>query len=164
MFSLRGGWSCAARSARDFVSFDPDDYCRYAVATPGGPVPFAPRTSLSDLFGASVTLTTPTFQRSMRPSSAVRARWRSSPRRGGTGDARQRQRRAVGPTESIRLDGSATLLAITQGRRRLRVRATVIPRLKVEYQPTRALFFRVVTEYQSQRQAALRDPTTGCRS
>ncbi len=38
---------------------------------------------------------------------------------------------------------------------------TVIPRLKLEYQPTRALFFRVVSEYRSQRQAALADPLTG---
>ena len=36
---------------------------------------------------------------------------------------------------------------------------TVIPRLKVEYQPTRALFFRVVSQYQAQRTSGLRTPT-----
>jgi hypothetical protein len=36
---------------------------------------------------------------------------------------------------------------------------TVIPRAKVEYQPTRALFFRVVSQYQAQRTTGLRTPT-----
>ena len=35
----------------------------------------------------------------------------------------------------------------------------MIPRLKVEYQPTRALFFRVVSQYQSQRTSGLRTPS-----
>jgi len=37
----------------------------------------------------------------------------------------------------------------------------VIPRVKAEYQPTRALFFRVVAEYRSQRQSSLLDPRSG---
>ena len=36
---------------------------------------------------------------------------------------------------------------------------TVIPRLKIEYQPTRALFFRVVSQYQAQRTSGLLTPT-----
>jgi len=38
---------------------------------------------------------------------------------------------------------------------------TVIPRLKMEYQPRRSLFFRIIGEYRSQRQASLEDPRTG---
>jgi hypothetical protein len=38
---------------------------------------------------------------------------------------------------------------------------SAIPRLKVEYQPHRALFFRVVGEYRSQRQAELLEPASG---
>ena len=34
--------------------------------------------------------------------------------------------------------------------------ASTIPRLKVEYQPRRALFFRAIGEYRSDRRAALR--------
>jgi hypothetical protein len=37
----------------------------------------------------------------------------------------------------------------------------VIPRVGIQYQPTRALFFRVITEYRTERRAALRDPATG---
>ena len=38
---------------------------------------------------------------------------------------------------------------------------STIPRLKVEYQPSRALFFRAIGEYRSERRAALVDPATG---
>ena len=50
---------------------------------------------------------------------------------------------------------------ITRARDGSEFARTVIPRLKVEYQPNRALFFRVVGEYRSQRQDALYDPWTG---
>ncbi len=39
-------------------------------------------------------------------------------------------------------------------------RAT-IPRLRVEYQPSRVLFFRAIGEYRSERRAGLVDPGTG---
>jgi hypothetical protein len=37
----------------------------------------------------------------------------------------------------------------------------VIPRLKLEYQPRRSLFFRMIAEYRSERRAALLDPASG---
>jgi hypothetical protein len=38
---------------------------------------------------------------------------------------------------------------------------STIPRLKLEYQPTRALFFRAIGEYRSERRSALVEPGTG---
>jgi hypothetical protein len=38
---------------------------------------------------------------------------------------------------------------------------TTIPRLKVEYQPRRSLFFRAIGEYRSERRVALTDPASG---
>jgi len=38
---------------------------------------------------------------------------------------------------------------------------TILPRLKIEYQPRRSLFFRVVSEYRAQRQASLEHGRTG---
>ena len=64
------------------------------------------------------------------------------------------------PTELDPAGGSATYSRITRARDASEFARTVIPRLKVEYQPTRALFFRVVGEYRSERQAALLDPAT----
>jgi hypothetical protein len=37
----------------------------------------------------------------------------------------------------------------------------IIPRVKVEFQPRRTLFFRFIGEYRAERQAALVDPATG---
>jgi hypothetical protein len=48
----------------------------------------------------------------------------------------------------LRLDGSEFARAI-------------IPRLQAEYQPNRALFFRAIGEYRSERRAALLDPESG---
>jgi len=40
----------------------------------------------------------------------------------------------------------------------------VLARAKFEYQPTRALFFRLVGEYRDERVAALQMPSRACRS
>jgi hypothetical protein len=38
---------------------------------------------------------------------------------------------------------------------------STIPRLKLEYQPNRSLFFRAIGEYRSERRAELLDPASG---
>jgi hypothetical protein len=38
---------------------------------------------------------------------------------------------------------------------------STIPRLKLEYQPSRSLFFRAIGEYRSERRAELLDPGSG---
>ena len=56
------------------------------------------------------------------------------------------------------LTGTVFRLSRLDGREFAR---TTIPRLKVEYQPRRSLFFRVIGEYRSQRRVALPDPVSG---
>ena len=75
-----------------------------------------------------------------------------------------RELRATGsltlrPTKSVRAEGSLQLSQIDRAFDGSEYARTVIPRLKVEYQPTRALFFRVVSQYQAQRTSGLRTPT-----
>ena len=41
------------------------------------------------------------------------------------------------------------------------VARTVIPRLRMEYQPMRSLFFRTIAQYHAERRSALRDAATG---
>jgi hypothetical protein len=65
------------------------------------------------------------------------------------------------PTPSLRVEGTGVLSLITRARDRSRFARTLIPRLKVEYQLTRALFFRVVGEYRSEERSALMDARTG---
>jgi hypothetical protein len=56
---------------------------------------------------------------------------------------------------------STTWSRITRARDGSEFARTIIPRLKLEYQPRRSLFFRVVSEYVSGRSAALEDARTG---
>jgi hypothetical protein len=64
------------------------------------------------------------------------------------------------PTSTVRVTGTGTVFRLFRldGSEFAR---SIIPRLKLEYQPNRALFFRVIGEYRSERQAALLDPATG---
>ena len=64
------------------------------------------------------------------------------------------------PTGSIRVEASGTISRIRRRVEGSEFARTILPRLKVEYQPTRALFFRVIGEYRSRRRAALVDTRT----
>lgn len=65
------------------------------------------------------------------------------------------------PAPWARVEASTQLERITRERDGSEFARTLIPRLKVEVQPTRALFFRAITEYRSERRAALEDARTG---
>jgi hypothetical protein len=67
---------------------------------------------------------------------------------------------ALRPTSTVRVAATGTVLRLSRLDGSEFAHAT-IPRLKVEYQPTRALFFRAIGEYRSERSAPLRDPSTG---
>jgi hypothetical protein len=62
---------------------------------------------------------------------------------------------------SLRLGGLFTWSRLTRDRDGSEFARTVIPRLKVEYQPRRSLLLRVVAEYQSLRRDALRAARSG---
>ena len=64
------------------------------------------------------------------------------------------------PTSTVRVTATGTVFRLfrLEGSEFAR---SIIPRLKLEYQPKRALFFRAIGEYRSERRAALLDPATG---
>jgi hypothetical protein len=61
------------------------------------------------------------------------------------------------PTEKLRVDGSYIHNQYDRRTDGSTVGVTKIPRLKVEYQVSRPIFFRVVGQYVSDRRDALRD-------
>jgi len=63
--------------------------------------------------------------------------------------------------DSVRIEGSLVSPRISRDRDGSEFARVAIPRLKLEYQPRRSLFFRFITEYGSERRAALEDPVTG---
>ena len=127
MVNLRGGWSARGSFGLDFVRFDPRDYSAYEVLTPGGPVPFAVPDGLSNLFGTSVSLTTPTFKR-FNASVETRSNAVAIFAEASEGqESRVSGSIAVRPTESIRLDGSTTFSRITRAGDGSEFARTIIP-------------------------------------
>jgi len=63
------------------------------------------------------------------------------------------------PTQKLRVDGTYQLQGYVRRSDRSTVQVARIPRLKVEYQLSRAVFVRAVGEYNSSKQDALRDET-----
>ncbi|MDF2774283.1 MAG: hypothetical protein K0S86_3783 [Geminicoccaceae bacterium] len=160
MLRLRGGWNVSANVGRNFFTFDPRAYSALWVVGPGQLQPYLPPDDqLSGLMEVSLSVNTPTFRR-FNGSMTLARNQVPIFAEGSEG----RELRATGsltlrPTVSTRAEGSLQVAHIDRALDGSEYARTVIPRLKVEYQPTRALFFRVVSQYQSQRTSALRAPT-----
>ena len=154
--NLRGGWSARAELGLGFVRFDDDDYAGYQVDGPGGAAAFAPQSGVFDAPTASLALTTPTWQKWGASVSYARSATAIFPEASEGRSKRITGSLALRPSSSLRATASLTWQRITRTAGDEFAR-TILPRLKVEYQPNRALFFRVVAEYRSERRAALQD-------
>jgi len=162
--TLRGGWSVGGNIERDFFSFDPARFAAYSVETTAGPgldtVPFTVPGPISNLFGASLNATTPTYRQFTASANAGYGavaifdeasegrQWRF----GGTVDWR--------PTTQLRVAFQYTRVIIGRAGGG-RFSTAAIPRLKLEYQATRAIFVRFVGQYDAADRVALREPGTG---
>ena len=158
---LRGGWQLGAQGGRDFVLFQPAMYQAYAVLQPDGTtVAFVPPDGVSN-WGGTYTVTTPVFQK-FNAEVDVRSAGTAIFAEASDGyETRVTATLGLRPTASARIDFSLVSSRITRDSDQSEFARTTIPRIKLEYQPNRALFFRLITEYQSERRAALQDPTTG---
>lgn len=162
MAQLKGGWSISGRLKREFVRFDPAMYGNYQVVCPAGCLSaYRAPAKMAGAFSANLTAATPIYRTFNARAEVLGGEVAIFPEA-----AEGRETRAVvgvnlRPTGSIRLEATTTLSRILRQRDDSEFARTVIPRLKVEYQPTRALFVRVVGEYRSERQAALMSALDG---
>ena len=159
-FRLRGGWSIDPRVTRGFVVLDPLDYAGYST---GGPVPggFTPRAEITSAFRASIDVRTPTYRSFNAGVNFARGELAIFPEASEGNETRVTGSISLRPATSIRSQLSLTYSKITRDRDGSEFARTLIPRVRFEYQPTRALFFRFIGEYQAERVAALRDETSG---
>ncbi|HUF36831.1 MAG TPA: DUF5916 domain-containing protein [Gemmatimonadales bacterium] len=157
-FQLRGGWELNGHLERDFVDFQDSTFADYTVGSALGPG-YRPASSFSGfLWQAGVT--TPTW-RQLGGGLTYRRGRAAIFQEGGTGSFRLLTGRVeLRPTPTVRVaaTGTAFRLLRLDGSEFAR---SIIPRLRLEYQPARALFFRVIGEYRSERRAALLDPRSG---
>jgi hypothetical protein len=161
MAQARGGWNLSGGLRRSFYVLDAADYDGYDVAdVTGGFTPYVPLPRLDDLWEVSAGVTTPTWQ---RVNAGLSTRLGEAPlfEEGAAGrQAQVSANLAWRPASSWRATASLLVahLAREDGGEFAR---SVLPRLKLEYQPTRAWFFRVVGELRDERVAALEDARTG---
>ena len=159
---FRGGWEIEVNGKREFVHLDPMSYASWTTGAGGdAPAsPFVPVSGLSNLWSGSVEFTTPVYQ-SVNGSLTLRSAEVALFNEAAEGrEQRVTLSSAIRPTSQLRIDASTVFSRLTRARDGSEFARTVIPRVRVEFQPTRALFFRTVAEYRAERSAALRDPRT----
>ncbi|MCX6544153.1 MAG: DUF5916 domain-containing protein [Acidobacteria bacterium] len=158
---LRGGWQLGAQVSRDFVQFEPAMYQAYAVRQPDGATSaFAPPGGVTNWSG-TYSVTTPVFQKINAKVEVKRAGTAIFAEASNGSETRVTTTVGLRPTSSARIDVSLVSSRIERDRDRVEFARTTIPRIKLEYQPNRALFFRLITEYRVERRVGLQDPTTG---
>ncbi len=159
--TLRGGWRVSGQASHEFVDFEPGDYATYTVSS-GGPMgPYQHPDGVSDGFGLSLSVTTPTFKALNASASVARSRGGIFAEAAPGYETRVSGSLTLRPTGALRMSASNTYSRITRDRNGSEFARTIIQRVKVEYQLTRSLFFRVVGEYVAGRRSALEDARTG---
>jgi hypothetical protein len=155
--NLRGGWRVNGDVTRNFFTLEPERYAGYTATTIEGTLePYLPPSRLDNLWNGSITVGSPilrSFDASITYTAGAVAVFAE-----GSEGRTQRVDASVGyrPTPGIRIEGLAALSRLTRAHDGSEYSRTAIPRLKVEYQPTRSLFFRVVSELRDERTDALR--------
>src|SRR5438067_2537350 len=163
---LRGGWQASATAFIETFGFDPDLYASYYVVVPNGggtqrdTIPFGPKPAIPNL-DWSIAITTPQFQHFSANVFYIWGHdenffeWASGNIGFAFGNVTWR------PTDQLRVTAAYQGQWYYRRPAGDRVARDHIPRLRVEYQLTRAVFVRVVGEYRAQSQDALRDDARG---
>jgi hypothetical protein len=162
MFRFRGEWELTTRIGRDFVEIDPQNYARLETVTTAGPRPYAP---LDRVSGPSLELgaSTPVYQ-SFDARASVRGGRVAIFAEGSEGDTRAISGSlAMRPNSAVRIELSTTYQRIERTLDGSEFARTVLPRIRADYQPSRAFFLRGIAEYRAERRSALRDARTGER-
>jgi hypothetical protein len=158
--TLRGGWNVSAQVENTFQRFDHAAYAGYDVDRTADTIPFTVPHGLYNLWGANVGASTPNRALTLSASVAYGATAIFDE----AAEGRQLGVQATAnwkPTTATRIEGRWVHLRLTRARDGSRFSTENIPRLKLEYQLSRAIFFRYVGQYSTQDQAAFEDPRTG---
>lgn len=156
--NARGGWGLSVNFSQAEQRFDSAAYAGYATDAMGSR--FAMPHGLYNLLGTNAAINTPNralaatlyFGYGAVPIFAEAAAGREF-------DAQLTL--TWRPTQAVRADALWTHALITRARDGSQFSVANIPRVKLEYQVSRAILFRYVGQYFAQHQAALVDARTG---
>ena len=159
--TLRGGWQLSGSLARAFFTYNPQLYGGHTVESRTGAtldtVTFAVPGIENNQWNGSVRITTPTFRQLTATASLAAGRTpifrEAAPGKTFRLDASVDLR----PTAAIRATAQVTRLTVNRRRDGSRFSSETIPRLKVEYQVSRAIFFRMVGQYAARNRRPLVD-------
>ncbi len=157
--TLRGGWQLNGSLTTGFYNYEPAFYQGLAVVSGVDTVAFGVPGREPNQWGSSVRFTSPTF-RHLTVSAGVSLSRTPIFREAAPGSSRRYDATIdLRPTEAIR--GTFQLTRLTLDRRRdgSRFSSETIPRLKVEYQLNRSVFFRFIGQYAARERAPLVDRT-----
>ena len=161
MVRLRGGWNITTQAGRQFFYVDPAAYAQYRVDSGSTALLYRPASWQSGLADLSATLASPVLQ---RVNASVTVQRTTSPifAEGSRGtDLRISGSLTLRPTSAARVEATLATSRITRRLDGSEYARTLIPRVKAEYQLTRAMFVWVVGEYRSERRDALRSADDG---
>ena len=160
-FTFRGGWTLGASPTFTRYAFDSAAYTGTRVPDAAGVArPYVPRDQLNGAI-VNLSVTTPQFRRFTASLSTTLGQdvdfLEVTPvhRRDVSASLDLR------PTEQLRVTATWVSSNFTRVRDGVQTATTRIPRLKTEYQISRAVFVRVVSQYEASVREALIDPTTG---
>lgn len=155
--TLRGGWQVGGSVSRSFFRYLPADYAQYEVETTGGVLPFAVPGVEDNQWAGSIRLTTPTFR---LVTASASLGWARVPVFREAAPGRSQRIEAVvdlRPTPGLRGTLQVTRLTLDRRLEGTRASTETIPRARVEYQISRAVFVRLVGQYTARERSALRD-------
>ena len=158
---LRGGWSYGWSTRLGFVDFNPDFYAGTEVLTNGQLTPYRGPARLEKAVELSFNISTPNLPQG---SSNIRVNRREVAIYSEASEGREFQFSAgaeIRPHPWVRLEGNWVYSKLTRLRDGSEFGRTMIPRLRLEFQPNRTYFLRVISEYRSQRRAERRNAFTG---
>lgn len=159
--TIRGGWRVSATPDLQRVAFDPRRYASYAVRSPSGRdttafSPNAPQVTSN----VALAVNTPQWRRAGATVTATLGR---EPEFFETATVQRREVEAqvdLRPTSQVRVGALLRYQQFVRERDGSAFSTQMVPRLRLEYQVTRALFFRFIGQVESRDRSALRDPRT----
>ncbi len=157
-WTLRRGWSLGGGLSRAFYHFEAARYASYRILNGPDSVAFPVPHGVDSLWSGSLRASTPVFRTF---SASVSASAEQAAIFAEASEGRQRRYSATlnwRPTPQVRVAAQYVRNTLDRARDGSRFSVEDIPRLKVEYQASRAVFFRFVGQYTARQREALRDP------
>ncbi len=159
-FTFRGGWSFSVAPTLGSYAFDPAAYTADFVGTSAAATPFVPSPRITT-FTTQFKLSTPQFQHYSASASVTTGNDVDFLETARVHRLDYNASLALRPTQQLRIDATYQSSSFTRRSDGVQSLFTAIPYLKVEYQLTRSIFFRVVAQYTASKREPLIDPRTG---